>query len=194
MNKKTNWLVIFSVSIIGICLSACAGIGLIAHFSPDIYQYLLDNSSLNVGDVAPDFELMSLDGEPVRLSQFKGKPVLLSIGATWCPDCRIEAPLLQELHENHPELVVVLIDSKESPEVVQAFADEFGLTHPILLDRDGAVMRLYQVFAIPTELFIDADGIIRAKIIERVTPELLAKKLPLIDVHPAQGSEVYGKP
>ena len=149
---------------------------------------------MSVGDVATDFELMSLDGESVRLSQFKGQPVLLSIGATWCPDCRVEAPLLQELHENYPELVVVLVDSKESPEVVQDFADEFGLTHPILLDRDGAVMRLYQVFAIPTELFIDADGIIRAKIIERVTPELLAKKLPLIDIHPAQGFEVYGKP
>lgn len=193
MNKKTNWLVIFSVSIIGICLIACAGIGLMARVAPNIYQYMLDNSSLKVGDAAPDFELMSLNGETVRLSQFKGKPVLLSIGATWCPDCRVEAPLLQELHENHPELVVVLVDSKESPEVVQAFADEFGLTHPILLDRDGAVMSLYEVFAIPTELFIDADGIIRAKIIERVTPELLAEKLPLINIHLDQSPKVYGK-
>ena len=194
MNKKSNWLVIFGVSTIGVCIIACAGIGLLAGFAPNLYQYLLDNSSLKVGDAAPDFELMSLDGKSVRLSQFRGKPVLLSIGATWCPDCRIEAPLLQEIHENHPKLVVVLVDSKESPEVVQNFANEFGLTHPILLDRDGAVMSLYEVFAIPTELFIDADGIIRAKIIERVTPELLAEKLPLIDIQLDQRLEVYGKP
>lgn len=193
MKKKTNWLVIFSVSFIGICLIACAGIGLMARFAPNIYQYVLENSSLKVGDAAPDFELMSLNGESIRLSQFKGKPILLSIGATWCPDCRIEAPLLQELHENHPELVVVLVDSKESPRVVQSFANEFGLTHPILLDRDGAVMRLYEVFAIPTEIFIDEDGIIRAKIIERVTPELLAEKLPLIGIYLDQRPEVHGK-
>lgn len=193
MNKKTNWLVIFMVSIVGICLITCAGISLLAHFAPNIYQYFLDNSSLSVGDSAPDFELMSLDGESLRLSQFRGQPILLSIGATWCPDCRVEAPLLQELHESYPELVVVLVDSKESPQVVQDFANEFGLTHPILLDRDGAVMRLYQVFAIPTELFIDADGIIRAKIIERVTPELLAEKLPLIGIDPMQRFEVLGK-
>jgi peroxiredoxin len=139
---------------------------------------------LKVGDAAPDFELTTLEGETLSLSQFKGRPVLLSIGATWCPDCRLEAPLLQEVHEVYPELVVLLVDSKESPEVVQRFADEFGLTHPILLDRDGKVMELYQVFAIPTELFIDAEGVIQAKLVERITPELLIEKLPLIGITP----------
>ena len=57
------------------------------------------------------------------------------------------------------------------------------MTHPVLLDRDGSVTEQYQVFAIPTELFIDEDGIIQAKIIESVTPELLAKYLPLIGIH-----------
>ena len=92
--------------------------------------------------------------------------------------------MLQDLHENHPELVVLLIDSKESADIVGDFADDFGITFPVLLDHDGAVTKLYQVFAIPTELFIDKDGIIKAKIIESVTPELLAEKLPLIGVTP----------
>ena len=109
---------------------------------------------------------------------------MLSLGATWCPDCRAEAPVLEELHQAHPELVVLMVDSKESLEVVQQFADEFSLTHPILLDKDGAVGNLYQVFAIPTVLFIDADGVIRAKVIEGVTPQLLAEKLPLIGITP----------
>ncbi len=184
MEKKNTRLAIILISIIGVCLIGCLGIGLAIHFAPNIYQYKLQNSSLKVGDVAPDFELTSLEGETVHLSQFKGQPILLSIGATWCPDCRKEAPLLQELHENHPELVVLLIDSKEDTAVVQDFAEEFGITHPILLDSNGAILKLYQVFAIPTELFIDADGIIRAKIIESVTTELLAEKLPLIGVDP----------
>lgn len=184
MKKKNTTLAAFIVGIISICLVGCLGVGLAVRFSPELYKNYLNNSSLKVGDPAPDFELISLDGETMSLSQFKGRPILLSIGATWCPDCRIEAPLLQELHETYPQLAVLLIDSKESPEIIQDYADEFGLTHPILLDRDGAVMELYQVFAIPTELFIDADGVIQAKLIERVTPELLLEKLPLIGISP----------
>jgi len=184
MKKKLNWRVIFGISVIGLCLIGCLGVGLAIRFAPNIYQYSLENSSLKVGDIAPDFELTTLDGGTTSLSQFKGSPVLLSIGATWCPDCRLEAPLLQQLHETNPELIILLIDSKESADIVQQFANEFGITHPILLDTDGAVSQLYQVFAIPTEIFIDKDGIIRAKLIERVTPELLAEKLPLIGVDP----------
>lgn len=184
MEKKNTRLAIFLISFIGICLVGCVGLGLAARFSPTLYQYYLNNSSLKVGDPAPDFTLSSLDGKTISLSQFKGRPVLMSIGATWCPDCRIEAPLLQELHETYPQLVVLLIDSKENPEIVQQYANEFGITHPILLDRDGQVMEQYQVFAIPTELFIDAEGIIQAKLIERITPELLLEKLPLIGISP----------
>jgi len=154
----------------------------LARFSPNIYQYQLENSSLKVGRAAPDFELSSLNGDLVRLSQFKGQPVLLSIGASWCPDCRVEAPILQELHERHPELVVLMVDSKEGLETVRDFSDEFGFTFPVLLDQDGSVSDLYQIFAIPTELFIDADGIIRAKAIESVTHEMLTENLSLIGV------------
>ncbi len=184
MEKKNTRLAIILIATLGICLIGCLAMGLAIRFAPNLYQYSLESSSLKVGDPAPDFELPTLNGETLRLSQFKGQPVLLSIGASWCPDCRIEAPLLQELHETHPELVVLLVDSKESTDVVQRFADEFSITHPILLDQSGDVLKLYQVFAIPTELFIDADGIIRAKVIERVTPQLLAEKLPLIGVVP----------
>jgi len=184
MKKKPNWLVIFGASIIGICPIACLGIGLALRFTPNIHQYALENSSLKVGDPAPDFELTSLEGKTVRLNQFKGQPVLLSFGASWCPDCRIEAPLLEEVHQSQPALVVLLVDIKESPDIVRQFADEIGITHPILLDQNGAVNELYQIFAIPTELFIDANGIIRAKLVERVTPDLLAEKLPLIGIKP----------
>ena len=184
MEKKNTWLAIIIISIIGICLIGCLGIGLAVRLAPNIYQYSLENSSLKVGEAAPDFELTSLEGQTMRLSQFKGQPVLLSLGATWCPDCRKEAPLLEELHKAHPELVVLLVDSNEGPDMVQNFADEFDITYPILLDQDGSVSKLYQIFAIPTVLFIDVEGIIQAKMIEGATPQLLAKKLPLIGVDP----------
>ena len=182
MKKKTNWLLIIGLSLGGLCLLGCAAAVVLTLFFPSLYQYALESSSLAVGEPAPDFELTALTGETVRLSQFRGQPVVLSLGASWCPDCRKEAPLLEELHQSHPELVILLVDSKESPETVRAFADEFNITHLILLDQDGRVSELYQIFAIPTKIFVDQDGVIRAKIVETVTPQLLAEKLPLIGI------------
>jgi peroxiredoxin len=182
--KNKNVLAIIAISIAGICLLVCAGIGLVVLLAPNIYQFTLDQTSLKVGSPAPDFVLTALDGGTVKLSQYLGQPVLLTFGATWCPDCRVEGPLLQELHIKHPELMIVLVDSKESGEIVQNYAGEFKITHPILLDPEGKTSDLYQITAIPTELFIDTRGIIRAKIIESVTPKLLAEKLPLIGIEP----------
>jgi thiol-disulfide isomerase/thioredoxin len=134
--KKNAPLTVVISSLIGLCLIGYLGFRLVNHFfAPNIQKYKLENSSLQVGGAAPDFELISLDGETVRLSQFKGQSVLISIGATWCPDCRKETPLLEEAYKKHPELVVLLIDSQEGADVVQNFANEFGITHPVLLVR-----------------------------------------------------------
>ncbi len=184
MQKKTNWWLILGLSAAGLCVICCLAVGAIALAYPSLYQYTLNSTSLAVGKPAPDFELQALDGTSVQLSDFQGKPVLLTFGATWCPDCRAETPLLVDLHQNHPEIVILSVDSKESADVVQGYVDEAGIPYPVLLDQDGSVNQLYQVFAIPTVLFIDADGVIRAKIIEKVTPEILEEKLPLIDVDP----------
>jgi peroxiredoxin len=184
MNKRPVWLAILLSSILGICLLGCLAVGLFVHFAPNLYQYKLENSALKVGASAPDFELTTLDGGQVRLSDLRGRPVLLSFGATWCPDCRVEAPLLEELHQAHPELMVLLVDVKESPGLVRPYTYDLGITHAVLLDLDGKVMESYQVLAIPTEFFIDEEGLIKAKIIETVTPELLAEKLALIGIDP----------
>jgi peroxiredoxin len=184
MTRKTNWWVIIGVSLAGMCLVACLGISLLIHFAPNIYEYSLNQSSLQVGTAAPDFELTALSGESVRLSQYRGQPVLLTFAATWCPDCRTETPLLQKLHTSHPELNMVLVDSNESAPIVQDFVDEFGITQTVLLDRYGTISKKYQIVAIPTQLFIDADGIIQAKLIEGITPQVLAEKLPLIGIEP----------
>ena len=139
---------------------------------------------LKVGTQAPDFEAPALSGETVRLSQFHGQPVLLTFGTTWCPGCVAEAPIVQALHEEHPELVVLLVDSNESWGTVQDFVDEYGLTYAVLLDSNGSISRQYQILAIPTGLFIDTEGVIRAKVVESVTPELLEDRLPLIGIIP----------
>lgn len=182
--RKRNWPAILAISAAGLCVLTCMGISLALFLAPRLSQAAARRSSLAVGTAAPDFELAALGGGTVRLSQYRGKPVLLTFGASWCPDCRKEAPIVERLHREHPELVVLLVDSQESPEAVRIFADQMGLTHTILLDRDSSVIKLYRVFAIPTELFIDSDGVIQAKLIEGVTPEVLAENLPSIGVEP----------
>ena len=184
MEKKPKWPFILAGIFAGLCLCVCISAGAMVFFAPSIYQFSLNQSSLKVGTPAPDFEAKALNGETIQLSEFRGEPILLTFGTTWCPDCRLEVPLVQELHENRPDLVILLVDSNESQGVVQDFVGEFGITYPVLLDSDGAISRKYQIFAIPTALFIDSDGIIQAKLIESVTPELLVEKLPLIGVQP----------
>ena len=183
-HKKTNWLPIAGLSLIGLCCLGCLVAGVLVKLSPQLYTAWLDNSSVQVGSTAPDFELTSLAGESMRLSRYRGQPVLLTIGASWCPDCMHESPLLQRLHESHPELIILDVDEKEPGAVVQKYVQAYGLTYPVLLDLSGEVNSKYQILAIPTELFIDKDGVVRAKIVEAVTPELLANNLPLIGVQP----------
>jgi peroxiredoxin len=115
--------------------------------------------------VAPDFTLTALDGQPVRLNDLRGRPVLINFWATWCPACRSELPALQAAYQRYGERVAFLgVDVKEPEETVAAFAQQSGLTFPILLDGDGAVgSQLYQARGIPTSLFIAPDGVVSVR-------------------------------
>jgi len=109
---------------------------------------------------------------------------LINFWASWCPPCREEMPHLQAAAEANPELVVLAVDAthtERSVEQVAAFVEEFGLTFPVALDRDGAVNEQYLVRALPTSYFVDRSGIIRVKYLGALTPALLNEFLALID-------------
>jgi len=119
-----------------------------------------------VGFRAPDFALFALNGaSPVRLSDFRGKTVLLGFWASWCPPCRREMPALQKLHQAFKnrglEIVSVSIDTTRSE--VAEFATTEGLTFPILLDLDHVVAQRYRVRGIPTHYLLDRQGVIRVR-------------------------------
>lgn len=122
-------------------------------------------SSPFVGKQAPDFTLPTLDGKEVNLSQFQGQPVLINFWATWCVPCRQEMPELVRAYEAHKEegLVVLGLNLTYSDSLkdVEAFVNEFNMTFPVLLDKDGAVAeRLFQIRGVPTSIFINRDGTI----------------------------------
>ena len=112
-----------------------------------------------------DFTLSTLDGAEVSLSQFYGQPVLINFWASWCLPCREEMPELVRSYEDHKAeglmiLGVNLTYSDTLPDA-QAFASEFNITFPILLDKDGAVAeRLYRIPGVPTSIFVNRDGMI----------------------------------
>ncbi len=111
---------------------------------------------------APDFAFEDLEGKVWRLSELRGKPVLLNFWATWCPPCRKEIPDLQAFHEQYGDRIVLLgINWGEDPEDVKEFLERYGATYTNLLDKDGKFFVKYQLTGLPTSYWIDEEGIIR---------------------------------
>lgn len=114
------------------------------------------------GALAPEIELQNLEGEIVRLSDFRGQVVLVNFWATWCGPCRLEMPDFQESFEQYSEEFTVLaVNSGESPAEVEGFVQELGLTFPILLDPELEVPQDYLVRGLPSSYFVDEDGVVQ---------------------------------
>ena len=113
----------------------------------------------SVGTPAPDFTLLDLENRPLRLSEVKGKVVLLDFWGTWCVPCRAELPNLELLHRDFKDkgLLVLGVDTEE-PKDQTAFMEKFGYTFRFLVDPNEKVKNLYAVGGIPATVLIDKDG------------------------------------
>lgn len=121
-----------------------------------------ESVGIEPGETAPDFELETLDGEIVKLSELRGEKVILNFWASWCPPCREEMPEIQSFYDDYKDdIKVIAINDNEKDQKVIDFLDEYGYTFPMPLDRDGSVASEYGVLTLPTTYFIDSDGIIQ---------------------------------
>ena len=133
-----------------------------------------------VGELAPNFTGTSLDGETIRLSDLRGKTVLINVFASWCGPCRLEMPHLVEAADQFgdQEVVFVGINLQENPEAVEAFRDEFNVQFPLVLNEDGSLTNnLYTPIGLPTSWFIDQDGVVRYVFAGAMTREVLQNVL-----------------
>ncbi|GIV70276.1 TlpA family protein disulfide reductase [Caldilinea sp.] len=131
-----------------------------------------------VGRPAPDFALPTLDGGEFRLSDYRGKPVVLNFWATWCGPCRRELPAIQRAAEHYDGLVVfAAIDQAEPIERVQRFVEEVGLTVIVPLDGEQLVGERYGVRGLPTTYFIDETGVIRSIWMGEMNSIILAEQI-----------------
>ncbi len=131
---------------------------------------LSSSPSPREGFLAPDFTLDTLDGSKITLSELRGKIVVINMWATWCPPCRAETPALEKSYEQYKDSGVVILGvdltNQDSLSDVQSFVQEFKLTYPILLDRDGSVSNtLYQIKGLPSTFFVNREGIIRTAVV-----------------------------
>jgi peroxiredoxin len=114
------------------------------------------------GKPAPDFTLTDINGKSHKLSDYRGKDVLLIFWATWCPPCRVEIPHLKELRKTTGQSdLAMLAISNEQVEKVRAFAAEAQMNYTVLTDRGNLPSPYNTVSAIPSSFFIDRQGRIK---------------------------------
>ncbi len=161
--------------ILSICLLS---VNLIAQ---DNHKYLV-----KVGDIAPDFEMSMPDGSKMKLSDFRGKVVMLQFTASWCGVCRKEMPFIEsdiwQKHKNNPDFALFGIDRDEPAETVRNFIKKTGVTYPIGLDPEAEIFGLYaeKSAGITRNVIVDKDG--RIVMLTRLfDPEEFKQMTALID-------------
>ncbi len=115
---------------------------------------------LEVGDYAPDFALVDLDGIEHQLSEYKGQGVFLNFWGTWCAPCKKEMPAMGRQYEVYKDqgVQILAVNIAESDLKVQAFVEQYGMTFPTLIDTTKSVMQAYNVKPLPTTLLINPEG------------------------------------
>lgn len=117
-----------------------------------------------IGDVAPDFTLETIDGKAIKLSDYRGKNIILNFWATWCGPCRYEMPSLQSAHDTwqKADVIVLAVCVQDSVSNARNYAKANGLTFTIPMDISGHVAESFAARGLPTSFFIDSDGVIKS--------------------------------
>jgi len=117
-----------------------------------------------IGSPAHDFSATTVDGKKVSLSSYKGSPVWLTFGASWCAACAAEAPDIESAYKRHQAegVVVLAVSINEDSATALDYGKRIGLTFPQLADPDTAIASAYRVNGIPAHFFVDKSGILRA--------------------------------
>jgi cytochrome c biogenesis protein CcmG/thiol:disulfide interchange protein DsbE len=135
-----------------------------------------------VGQAAPPLVAPGLDGSSIDLAAYRGRPVWLVFGGTYCPPCRDEYPLMNGFAVRYEDagLVVLAVHVKEGADVVEPFVEDLGVTFPVALDEDGSRAATWDAVALPVHYWIDAEGVIQEAALGGLGPDQMAASLGTI--------------
>ena len=132
-----------------------------------------DVTLLEVGDKAPDFALVDLEGNDHKLSDYEGQGVFLNFWGTWCKPCAKEMPAMDRQYEafSNEGVQVLAINIAQSDFEVQSFADQYGLSFPVVIDKTKSVMTAYSIRPLPTTVLVNPEGNIQRIITGEMTEQ-----------------------
>ncbi|MCC6975855.1 MAG: TlpA family protein disulfide reductase [Anaerolineae bacterium] len=148
------------------CFSAAAiliwAVGLperAAYLSPRSFRAGETPIAPEVGALAPPLRGLSPTGSPFDLNAYRGTPLILNFWATWCAPCIQEMPILEKFHQRG--VMVVGINVGDSPSTILAWAEQYHITFPLVLDPTGQMSRQYRLLGLPATFQIDSAGVVR---------------------------------
>jgi len=112
---------------------------------------------------APDFTLKSQQGDNLKLSELRGKVILINFWASWCGPCRQEMPVLDELYRHYRSLdfTILGVNVEQNSDDARSLLKDVSVSFPVLFDNENKVSKLYDVKGMPSTVLVDRDGNIR---------------------------------
>jgi thiol-disulfide isomerase/thioredoxin len=136
-----------------------------------------------IGSRFPGFTLPDIHGNSVDSETFHGKPLVINFWATWCAPCKLEMPLLADIHRNYKgKLSLVAINFEENNQIASKFLLTNNFDLPVLLDESGTITNSFGVRAFPVTFFIDENGIIQFIYVGMMDEELIRENLMKIGI------------
>lgn len=135
--------------------------------------------------IAPDFEVIDKEGNPVKLSSFFGKPIVLNFWASWCGPCQSEMPDFNEKYAElgndvHFVMVNMTDGGRETVETASAFIEKNGYDFPVLFDTESEAAMTYGAYSLPTSFFINAEGHVIAQAVGAIDAATLQQGIDMI--------------
>ena len=164
----------------GVLLPALAVLALLAYGFTREPRYI---ESPIVGRPAPGFALTLFDGRTVQLEDFRGKVVFVNFWASWCPPCRVEAPMLEAMWRQlqEPDVLFLGVNTQDEEPGARAFIQEFGITFPNGRDPNGRIAIEYGVWGLPEAFIVDPVGRIAYKHTGPLTQTVIDQQIrPLV--------------
>ncbi|HEV2126430.1 MAG TPA: TlpA disulfide reductase family protein [Chloroflexota bacterium] len=144
-----------------------------------------------IGQYAADFTVTDLEGRPVKLSDYAGRPVWINVWASWCAPCRAEMPDIDSVYREvkaaeaqrgltNGGLAILLVSLGEDPAIVRQYVGRTKYDLPVVVDPDFAITEHYRITGLPTHYFIDGEGVIRDLAIGGLKPNGMRSKIAKI--------------